>query len=233
LRDAIPAKVLASLLPIGLNGLRRPPSGEAAIAEGRSDERFYDIAWGGSQFGMPIRVGVGDEVERLVSLSVVYREIARLNVEFADRLAVDGHLEPVGTTDLLVAGLDLLAVEPTTKVPIESRIVAAVEYPNEAPMRAAANFEPVDEFVQVDDCLLHRQQFLGVVELHLLAGSLVPVRRMARMALEAQWVFREVGDEVLADVKQRHAVCGRHLYKPRCRPEAGGRSALCIVVKNS
>jgi len=52
---------------------------------------------------------------------------------------------------------------------------------------------------------------------HLLAGYLVPVRRMARVTFKGQLTFRPVGDEVIADGGPRHACAVAISNNPRKR----------------
>src|SRR5215470_10208765 len=117
------AKAVTGLLFVGESNLHRPPSGELPFAEGRGDERLYQLT---RHVTKCVGIGVGSEVERLARLTVEDGQCARPNIEFADRLTIDSHPQPLSRLQLLVA-LCSNAVQTAAKVPSKGWVVAAVE----------------------------------------------------------------------------------------------------------
>src|ERR1700730_15158611 len=94
-------------------------------------------------------------------------QVARTDVDFCDRLAVNRHCSPLLGREDLIAFAEMLAIEPTTQIPIEVRIVAVVEDANISFMRSPSQGLLGEELVQfldrafqyLDDgipCELHR-----------------------------------------------------------------------------
>ena len=92
----------------------------------------------------------------MIGLDAVKREkdceVARSYVDFLNGLAIDRHTRALVCAEDLVALAEVLAVEPTTQVPVKIRIVAVMEDADVSLMRTAPEGLLGKELVQ----LVHR-----------------------------------------------------------------------------
>jgi hypothetical protein len=103
-----------------------PAHGDHFTAECRIDEHLHHLAVRGAQLTKAIRVRVVGKIQRLTAKRLKDGKGACFHIDFADGFAVDGHLQPLSTADLLVV-VCALTVQTAAKVPFELRMVAALE----------------------------------------------------------------------------------------------------------
>lgn len=150
----------------------RPPGGELATAECRVDEGLHQLRRRLAQLLKTIWIRIVREIQRLFVDSLEDGESAGPDIKLTDRSIVDGHLQPFSTADLMVV-VPAYAVETATKVPVEFRMVPALELPDISAMCAASDVTPVDEIVEIDDRSLQCRHLVGVDNLHRRAGDLI------------------------------------------------------------